>query len=942
MSGNPDIAKFVRKKIAQDEVCECCIEGVLVVDSVVKTKKCISLIERQGDHALFIFSSRTSPCLSESDLRLEQVFPVDSDLRCASEPPQKDGSSNQEAYLLWLQVKDQKFVLQFKQGAEAKTFVAELHKAIALQTQNAGFGLPSSFSWLDKYRKQTVTSSTATSAEENNPFATDVFDPIKHMNLENNSSRQTSGGFEDDFSAMSSDMISNSFMLKKKSSSRDSLDDILGSEAGHTFTESLDKVAKRQLNLNTGTEMAAGLKPLTARETLVEYLLKERQSEYVDLNNFRVFVGTWNVNGQNASSLEEWLACDKDPPDIYAVGFQELDTSNQAYIFSDSVREVQWQDAVHKYLHPKARYQKVKSIRLVGVLLIVYIKEIHAEHVKLIDTDYVPTGIMGMLGNKGGVSVRLSLHDTSLCFINSHLAAHQGEFERRNQDTQDIETRMKFRQFLPPLTVQDHDIVFWIGDLNYRIDMDINDVKELVSRGALHKLLPKDQLYSQLATNVVYKTYTEGEINFLPTYKYDPGTDNFDSSEKSRIPAWCDRILWKGKGCRQIIYRSHPTLRISDHKPVSALFDAGIKVVERHRYKKVYEDIMKKLDRLENDYLPQVTLAQKEFVFKDVKFAQPQEQILAVANIGQVPVTYEFINKLDEDSHCKPWLKVNPVQAVIPPGDSCEISLEVTVDKTLAYRFNCGHEKIEDILVMHLHGGKDFFIPITGNYVVSSFGSSVEALVQMHGPIREVPTEQLVDLERPGSLDNVDILKEGVRLYACPKEIFRLVDHIWQYGRHQEDLFMQPGLNTEIHQVRDCLDTGVPDMLPGSIHSVVEALVLFLDALAEPVIPYCLYETCLDCANNYLLCKQVVSKVPDCHRNVFKYLCAFLRQLLEEAKFNNLDIKYLAQMFGDVFLRPPPVRMSNVSKNVRRQQARSEEMKKAAFLYHFLAHEYDE
>ena len=43
-------------------------------------------------------------------------------------------------------------------------------------------------------------------------------------------------------------------------------------------------------------------------------------------------------------------------------------------------------------------------------------------------------------------------------------------------------------------------------------------------------------------------------------------------------------------------------------------------------------------------------------------------------------------------------------------GFSTEISLEVAVDKTLAYRFNCGHEKIEDILVMHLHGGKDFFI----------------------------------------------------------------------------------------------------------------------------------------------------------------------------------------------------------------------------------------
>lgn len=43
----------------------------------------------------------------------------------------------------------------------------------------------------------------------------------------------------------------------------------------------------------------------------------------------------------------------------------------------------------------------------------------------------------------------------------------------------------------------------------------------------------------------MFQGFAEGSLNFAPTYKYDEFSDDYDTSEKGRIPAWCDRVLWK-------------------------------------------------------------------------------------------------------------------------------------------------------------------------------------------------------------------------------------------------------------------------------------------------------------------------------------------------------------------------------------------------------------
>lgn len=113
------------------------------------------------------------------------------------------------------------------------------------------------------------------------------------------------------------------------------------------------------------------------------------------------------------------------------------------------------------------------------MLLMVYAADELVPHISHMDADLVGTGILGM-GNKGGVSLCFQAFDSTFCFVASHLAAHDDEVSRRNQDFSEISRRTRFSPPCCP-TIAEHDFIFWLGDLNYRISNKPSDeVKALV------------------------------------------------------------------------------------------------------------------------------------------------------------------------------------------------------------------------------------------------------------------------------------------------------------------------------------------------------------------------------------------------------------------------------------------------------------------------------
>lgn len=102
----------------------------------------------------------------------------------------------------------------------------------------------------------------------------------------------------------------------------------------------------------------------------------------------------------------------------------------------------------------------------------------------------------------------------------------------------------------------------------------------------------------------VFKNFIEGDITFAPTYKYDLFSDDYDTSEKCRQPAWTDRVLWKRRPLfpdnaieenynpGKLINYGRAELKQSDHRPVVATIDIEIHKIDPERRQNVFYQVI--------------------------------------------------------------------------------------------------------------------------------------------------------------------------------------------------------------------------------------------------------------------------------------------------------------------------------------------------------------
>ncbi|KAJ4973015.1 hypothetical protein NE237_006189 [Protea cynaroides] len=496
---------------------------------------------------------------------------------------------------------------------------------------------------------------------------------------------------------------------------------------------------------NHGGIRGWSIKSSSPLDNVLRSELASKELQYKKLENVKILTGTWNVGQGRASpdSLISWLGSAATTVGIVVVGLQEVEMGAGFLAMSAAKETVGlegssigqwWLDTIGRTLDEGSTFERVGSRQLAGLLIAVWARKSLRPYVGDVDAAAVPCGFGRAIGNKGAVGLRMRVYDRIMCFVNCHFAAHLDAVNRRNADFDHVYRTMMFNrpnaaaaavssatQLLrgtnfggansedgrPDLS--EADMVVFLGDFNYRLHgISYDEARDFVSQRCFDWLRERDQLRAEMKSGKVFQGMREGIIRFPPTYKFErhqAGLGGYDSSEKKRIPAWCDRILYRDNRSASVSecslecpivssicqYEACMDVTDSDHKPVRCIFGVEIARVDESIKRQEFGEIMGSNETIRS-MLEELYDVPETIVSTNNIILQNQDtSILRITNKctkdkAMFEIVCEGQATVKEDGQASDhrprgslgfprWLEVTPAAGIIKPGQISEVSV---------------------------------------------------------------------------------------------------------------------------------------------------------------------------------------------------------------------------------------------------------------------------
>lgn len=500
-------------------------------------------------------------------------------------------------------------------------------------------------------------------------------------------------------------------------------------------------------------------------DAILRSALIQKEPSYTKRQHLKILAGTWNVSQERAicDSLISWLAYPASEASIVVIGLQEMEmgarflamaAAKETVGIEGSANGQWWLDTIGKILDEGMTFERAGSRQLAGLLVAVWVRKDLWPYVGEVDVGAVACGFGRRIGNKGAVALKMRVFCRTLCVINCHFAAHVDAVARRNADFEYVYRNMTFSpittgvntvagvssavqrfkslnvrrgpdveaekdimaagvesEVLPELA--EADMLIWFGDFNYRLDdISYDEAINYIARKHFDTLLRKDQLRGEMKAGHVFQGMREANIKFPPSYKFDRGKvglQGYDSSEKKRVPAWCDRVIFRDSRngtstqckltCPVVAsvswYDACMDVKDSDHKPVRCMFSVDIACIDERIRRREFGGLLrfnKEIKTLLEEYnsIPDTVVSTNNIVLQDydssvlriTNTCKKNEAIFEVLCGSEAFVNNAQCCDISIRSYSvrgcygfPRWLQVHPASGVIVPGEIVEISV---------------------------------------------------------------------------------------------------------------------------------------------------------------------------------------------------------------------------------------------------------------------------